>query len=370
MKTKIYFAPLEGMTTYIYRSAHSAVFPGSIDKYFAPFFMPHTKCDFNFKEEKDLAPENNRGFVLIPQILTDSAEEVLRYEKILNSMGYDEININLGCPSPTVTSKGRGSAFLGRREELDRFLDEIYAHAAGRISIKTRIGHLDPDEFPEILEIYNRYPVSELIIHPRTCKEFYGGIPHHELFRYALEHSRNPLIYNGDIWTVDGWKNLCGEMTGSENAGGSSPNGTVRGTGEAQFGVMLGRSAIANPALPREIRYSAGNSPALPREIRYSAENSPALPRESEEPPDRSGRVPQDGKITADELTRLLDMVEASYEEILSGNTPVLYRMKEMWTWMIRMFPGEEKRLKRIKKAKNMEEYRAARTDLVRLLRN
>ena len=117
--------------------------------------------------------------------------------------GYDEINLNLGCPSGTVVSKGRGSGFLAKPEELDRFLDDIFSQCEVPISVKTRLGRYSPDEFPELLEIYNRYPIEELTIHPRIRDDYYKNTPNLDMFEYAVEHSKNPLCYNGDITTVE-----------------------------------------------------------------------------------------------------------------------------------------------------------------------
>ena len=156
---KFYLAPLEGITGYIYRNAQHDFFGAGIDKYFMPFLAPHTKRSFNAKEKNDILPEHNAGMYAVPQILTNSAADFLRIEKDLGAFGYRELNINLGCPSGTVVSKGRGAGFLASPEKLDQFLEEIFSKTEAKISLKTRIGMEEPEEFFRLLEIYNKYPL-------------------------------------------------------------------------------------------------------------------------------------------------------------------------------------------------------------------
>ena len=178
---KYYLAPLEGITTYIYRRAYHTHYR-PMEKYFTPFLVPHTKKDFNTREKNDILPAHNPGMNLVPQILTNDAKGFLDTVEKLKGYGYDEVNLNLGCPSKTVVSKGRGSGFLIHTEELNRFLDEIYAKADVKISIKTRIGKFDADEWGELLRIYNQYPLEELIVHPRVQQQFYKGHPDLDAF--------------------------------------------------------------------------------------------------------------------------------------------------------------------------------------------
>ena len=163
---QFYFAPLEGITTYIYRNLHHQKF-GSMDKYFTPFVSPTSNHDFKSRAKKDVIPEHNQGIPVVPQILSNRSDEFVYTASRLIEYGYHEINLNLGCPSGTVVSKGRGSGFLAKPEELDRFLDDIFSQCEVPISVKTRLGRYSPDEFPDLLEIYNRYPIEELTIHPR-----------------------------------------------------------------------------------------------------------------------------------------------------------------------------------------------------------
>ena len=168
---EFYFAPMEGITGYIYRNAHHRFFPGT-DKYFTPFLSPNQNRALNPKEVRDVLPENNEGIYIVPQILTNQADFFLRAAKELKECyGYEEVNLNLGCPSGTVVSKGKGAGFLADPGGLDAFFDQVYAKADVKVSVKTRIGLSSPEEFYGILDIFNRYPLHELIIHPRVRSE-------------------------------------------------------------------------------------------------------------------------------------------------------------------------------------------------------
>ena len=304
---KYYLAPLEGITTYIYRRAyHTCFFP--MDKYFTPFLVPHTKKDFNARELREILPEHSRGMTLVPQILTNHAGDFLRTAEKLSDYGYEEINLNLGCPSKTVVSKYRGSGFLIKPQELDRFLDEIFAKAKVRISVKTRIGKFKPDEFEGLLSIYNRYPLSELIIHPRLQQDFYGNHPNLDVFGEALKDSRNPVCYNGDIFSADNFK--C-----------------IKERFPRLAAVMLGRGIIQNPGLAEEIK---GN-----------------------------------GRADKKTLRKFHDQIYQDYQELHMGDRNVLFKMKEIWHYMGSLFPGCQKPLKKIKKAERLDRYEEAVNELL-----
>lgn len=299
---KCYLAPLEGITTDVYRRAYHACFQ-PMDKYFTPFLVPHTKRGFNAREEREVLPENNRGMYLVPQIMSNDAEGFLRTEEKLRVYGYEEINLNLGCPSKTVVSKNRGAGFLGVPDELDRFLDKIFSRTRGKISIKTRVGKNTPQEFENILRIYNQYPVEELIIHPRVQKDFYKNHPNLEVFSWALTESKIPICYNGDLFTRQDEEEL-----------------------ERRFPdlscIMLGRGIIRNPGLLNEI---------------YG-----------------------EGRASTEKLRRFHDQIFQDYRKISMGEKNVLFKMKELWSYMGAMFPGQEKPLKKIKKAEKFDRYLAA----------
>lgn len=297
---KYYFAPLEGISGYIYRNAYEKFFPNNIDKYFTPFIVPNQSKSLKTKELRDVLPENNNGLNIIPQILTNDSKGFIETCKKLKQLGYDEVNLNLGCPSGTVVSKFRGSGFLAKREELDNFLDEIFKIQDMKISIKTRLGVDSADEFYEIMKIYNKYPMEELIIHPRTRQDFYGNKPNMEMFKDALKSSKNTICYNGDIFSVKDYEKFIEECPSVDR-------------------IMIGRGSLANPGLINEIK----------------------------------GK----GVVDKNILKEFHDEVCMGYKEMLSGDINVLFRMKELWSYMIGMFEDSEKVAKKIKKERMLSEY-------------
>lgn len=304
-----YLAPMEGITTHIYRNAYHKYFR-PMDKYFTPFLVPHSKKGFSEKEIREVAPENNRGLCLVPQILSNHAEDTLNTIRKLEQYGYEEVNLNFGCPSRTVVSKYRGAGFLARPEELDRFLDAVCRGTQVRVSVKSRVGRDSPEEFYRLLEIYNRYPLEELIIHPRTQKDFYGNTPNLEMFAYAVKESKHPLCYNGDIFTPQDYGELCRRFP-------------------EVFRVMAGRGVIADPFLTGRIEGGGSD-----REVMWKT------------------------------LRGFHDEVYSGYREISSGDLPSLFKMKEIWTYMLKLFPENKKITKKIKKAEKHGDYQKAVEDL------
>ena len=195
---RYYFAPMEGITDSIYRRLHHKYF-GGIDRYYMPFLSPTIHRQLTHKEDRELPIASVEAFVAVPQVLTKVPEDFLWAANVCADRGYDEVNLNVGCPSGTVVSKGKGSGMLRDLNALDAFLDAVFAHSPLPVSVKTRLGLEDPAEFPAVLEVFNRYPIKELTVHPRVRKQFYNGDVSLDSFRYALENSRNPVCYNGDI---------------------------------------------------------------------------------------------------------------------------------------------------------------------------
>lgn len=296
---KYYLAPLEGVTTYVYRNAYHQHFR-PMDKYFTPFIVPHKEKKFSTREKKELSPENNRGLFVVPQLLTNNAEDFLKTARDITQFGYDEINLNLGCPSGTVVAKNKGSGFLAFPEELDRFLAEIYEKANFKISIKTRIGKENPEEFYRLLEIFNQYPIEELIIHPRIQTDYYKNKPNWEMFEEAYKNSKNPLCYNGDIFTTNKYREFAEQFPKTDT-------------------IMLGRGIIANPALVNTI---------------------------------------EDGlHLTKENLLSFHNMIYEEYQQISSGDRNVLFKMKELWFYMANLFEGSERLMKKIKKSEKLKDY-------------
>lgn len=299
---KFYFAPMEGVTGHIYRNAHATFFK-DVDKYFMPFIMTNQYGRFSTKELQDVLPENNTGIIVIPQILTNNAEDFIRTSKALKEFGYDEINLNLGCPSGTVVSKNKGSGFLSQKEELEKFLDEIFNEGITKISVKTRLGKDDPEEFYKLIQIFNQYPMEELIIHPRIQKDYYKNKPNMVVFKDGLEVSKNKVCYNGDVFKTRDYKKFLNENPDVDR-------------------IMLGRGLIANPGLISNI----------------------------------ISNKTLDKKLLKDFHDKLYE----DYQGVLSGERNVLFRMKEVWFYMIHMFSNYEKYAKKIKKSQKLSEYEQA----------
>ncbi|MGN0345952.1 MAG: tRNA dihydrouridine synthase [Lachnospiraceae bacterium] len=281
--TRFYLAPMEEITGYVFRNVYEKLF-GDVDKYFTPFLSPTQKKVLKTRAQKDVAPEHNEGMYVVPQILTNKVEDFLHTLYYLLELGYEEINLNLGCPSGTVVSKKKGAGMLDDPDELDAFFailfDQIWREGLERrvkISVKSRIGLQETYEFEDLIKVYNRYPISELILHPRLQKEFYKGEVHREIYAWCLENSIHPVCYNGDVFTRQDYETLLKDFpsTGS---------------------VMLGRGVIGNPGLIREIK---------------------------------TGQV-----VSLEELKIYADTLYLAYCEELGNNRDALFKMKEVWSYL------------------------------------
>lgn len=295
----LYFAPLEGIGGYIYRNAQADYFEKA-DKYYSPFLAPNQNRSISPKEYKDIAPEHNEDIMLVPQIMANNAEIFLKAAQELEQLGYKEINLNLGCPSRTVVTKYRGAGFLAKPDALEQFLEEVYSKLNIRLSQKTRLGMEDEEEFEHLLDIYNKFPVSELIIHPRVQTDYYKNTPRMESFLNALEKSKNPVVYNGDIFNKEKYQQVMKQMDVS--------------------GVMLGRGVLANPALFGEIRGTE--------------------------------------KLSKERLWEFHERLLADYTQEMSGERNVLFKMKELWFYLAWSFTNTEKYEKKIRKAQHLSDYR------------
>ncbi|MBO4336467.1 MAG: tRNA-dihydrouridine synthase [Lachnospiraceae bacterium] len=320
---KLYFAPMEGITGRFFRNAYESVYTGQIDKYFAPFITCAGKKGIAPKDLKELLPENNPGIHLVPQVLVNKPEDFGYLAQALKQIGYDEINLNLGCPSKTVVSKGRGAGFLKDPEALDRFLEaafDICEKSKQQLSIKTRLGMEETEEFDRLYEIYQQYPCSELIIHPRLQKDYYKYPVRTSAFDKAWETRKDDqLVYNGDIT-------------------GSSQVAALKEKYSGMPAVMIGRGFLMRPYLADMIR---GNEIGT---------DNPAVAKIHEK------------------LWLFHDRLYAAYKEEMPGARAVLFKMKELWFYLAESFPvtddeqgkRNKKALKQIKKSQRLEDYEGA----------
>ena len=293
---RYYFAPLEGLTDSIYRKLHYQYFGGP-DRYYTPFLSPTVHRALTNREKRELPDALLNGIPVVPQVLTKSAEDFVWLAGVCRDLGYGEINLNLGCPSGTVTAKGKGAGMIRDLDALDRFLDGIFSRSPLFISIKTRIGFEHCDEWEPLLNLYNRYPIAELIIHPRVRKDFYNGPVDMEAFRYAFRESKAPVCYNGGLCTRRDLANIQAEFP-------------------RLSAVMLGRGLIADPGL----------------------------------------LVPSGTDIAT--LEAFHDALLMEYIRVFGSERNAMFRMKENWRYWLRKFEDSEKLGKRLRKATDMNEYR------------
>lgn len=299
MELHISLAPMEGLTTFIFRNALNKYY-GFVDEYYSPFLTGST---LSFKEITDVSPDNNKSLILIPQILTNNTDTFFAIEKSLSEMGYTKVNLNLGCPSGTMVAKGRGAGQLKDLDKLTAFLDTVFSKTNMDISIKTRIGMYSPDEWEDIMKVYSQFPLSKLIIHPRVQKEFYEGTPHIEAYLKAKETLSFPLIYNGDIVSKQSYTLLLEAIPNTSD-------------------IMIGRGLLGNPELAGILK---GNT-------------SPA---------------------TKETFKEFHNEILNGYIEYMSGDQPVLHKMKELWVFMKNYLDLSDKDIKAIKKTGSVAEYKS-----------
>lgn len=295
------FAPMEGITGYLFRNAHHQVFP-EVDTYYMPFAAPNMNHSFSPKELRDMDPEHNRGLHVVPQLLTSDPDYFIKAARELAAMGYGEVNLNVGCPSQTVVTKGKGAGMLRDVTGLEEFLDRIFQQTPIAVSVKTRLGIVDEEEYEAIGELYNKYPISVLILHPRVQKDFYKAPARRDAFVRAYERCKHPMVYNGDLWGVSD----CREV-------------------ERKFpdlqGLMLGRGLLRNPGLITELK--TGNPTAK------------------------------------EQIQQFHDLYYRAICEQGYGDKQTLCKMKELWDRLIQSFPDSDKYAKQIRKCNRAVEYEA-----------
>ena len=304
----LYFAPMEGITTYTYRNTHAELF-GGCDEYYAPFIVPTENERLSMKSLRDIKPENNSVKPKI-QVMCSTAGAFFEFAKKVSEMGYDEVNINLGCPSGTVVKKFRGAGALKNPQRLDEMLSEIFGENEIKISLKTRAGFYSHEEFDTLLEIYKKYPVSKLIVHPRIREELYKGKPNTESFAKAYKIFEKNLCYNGDIYSVSDFFEIAQKFPKLDS-------------------VMIGRGAVKNPAIFREIK---------------------------------GGR-----KLSTKELISFSNLLEQRYLEFFRSECNVLHKLKEMWLYAGENYPNDPKIIKAIKKSTKLSELDSAINSLPEL---
>ncbi len=294
---RYYFAPLEGLTDSIFRNLHHKYFPG-LDRYYMPFLSPTIHRTMTHREDRELPMADSVPFTAIPQVLTKVSEDFLWAAEQCRDRGYTEVNLNVGCPSGTVVSKGKGAGMLADPEALDRFLDAVFQSCPIAVSVKTRLGVQSEAEFPALMEVFNRYPIRELTVHPRVRKDFYNTPIREPGLEYALENSKNPICYNGNLCTL----------------GGIQAFSETHPQVEA---VMVGRGLIGDPGMLTP------------------------------------------GGTTVPALEAFYGELLERYIEAFGGSRNAMFRLKENWRYLLCRFQDSGKLGKRLRKTTDLEEYKA-----------
>lgn len=310
---KLSLGPFQGITDAPFRNVFKKHF-GGIDKFYTPFFTGIQKDHAKNMQVEEIDPRFNDVETLTPQILSTDAEEILRFASQCKELGYKEINLNMGCPFPRVANKKRGSGLLPYPEKIDTMLCRVFEKIEVGFSVKCRLGYVNPDEIYPVLEVFNKYPLSELIIHPRIGKQLYKGEADVKRFAELMPLIKAPLVYNGDIVSTESFE--C-----------------IREQVQPVNEFMLGRGLLANPFLAEEIK----------------------------------------GSCQAKDVDRLYNYVIDLYEDRLrhaGGSPKVLGRMKELWSYLMNSFDEPQDIWRKIKKINALREYEEAVEDIFRRLRN
>ncbi|MBL7973083.1 MAG: tRNA-dihydrouridine synthase family protein [Prolixibacteraceae bacterium] len=309
---KIYQAPLQGFTDFTFRKVFSETF-GGVDKYFIPYLSYGKGREIKKSQLREVFPENNGAFPVVPQVLFSDENELFDLVGILVGCGYQEINLNLGCPYPMATNKGRGAAWLEKPDVLNQVLQQLFAtNFPAKFSVKMRAGMTDDQDAKAIFEVLNRFELEEVIFHPRTASQMYSGRANPQLFAEALELVKHPLVYNGDLLSESDLQELKGLL----------PEQDV---------WMIGRGLLINPALAAQLKGEAAEPKALRKRLK-----------------------------------EFHDLLLESYSDRLDGAGHILMKMNQFWSYFSESFENPHKAMKLVKKSSNMLKYNAAVVEIFR----
>ncbi|MGD9018152.1 MAG: tRNA-dihydrouridine synthase family protein [Desulfobacterales bacterium] len=304
MKHLLYLAPMRGFTDHVYRQVHGAHF-GTIDMAVAPF-LSSVAGKIKSAHIQGLSPRNNTTMPVIPQILGNSPEDFITMAEVLFDLGYRCINWNLGCPFPQVAKKFKGSGLLPHPDRVDAFLERVHSASSVRVSIKTRLGRFRFDEIYRMIRVFNRYPLDEIIVHPRTGIQMYEGEPDLDSLETLLDMTRHRVVYNGDILSPRGLRRLRDRFPSIRR-------------------WMIGRGVLANPFLPGQLKC-----------------------------PDVAPPNP------VAEFKAFHDDLFHAYRDVLSGPAHLLDRMKGFWKYFHIPFVDGRHVRKKIHRARSVDAYLSA----------
>ncbi len=302
-KMKYYFAPLEGLTDCVYRKVHCNYFPG-VSRYYTPFLSPSAHRKLTSREQREIPPANTLGYDCVPQMLTKSSEDFIWMAHQCLELGYREVNLNLGCPSGTVTAKGKGSAMLADPDSLHRFLSAVFSEVDIPVSVKTRIGFHSNENWGKLVAVFNDFPICELIVHPRVRDAFYNGNVDMDAFSYAMANCKHPICYNGDLTTLSQIRDFSQKFP-------------------AVPAIMIGRGLIADPGI-----FTSGGT-------------------------------------TRPQLEAFMNELLEEYLIDFGGSRNAMFRLKEHWHYLLMNFSDCDKLAKRLRKTTDLAEYRQITAEIL-----
>lgn len=305
-------SPLQGFTDFRFRNAQNKIF-GGIDTYYAPYIRLNGKMVIKSSYQRDLLPENNSELEVIPQIITNDADEFLFVSKYVQELGYKELNWNLGCPYPMVTKCGMGSGLISNTEKINQILHKVHNESDIIVSMKMRLGYDNTDEILQALPVLEKYPIKNVAIHARIGKQLYKGGVHLDAFQHCIDNTKLKLYYNGDITSVAKFHEM-----------------------QARFPTidhwMIGRGLIADPFLPNMIKNNSLEYPKNKMEL----------------------------------FSEFHDTLYAGYSESLSGSTHILLKMHHLWEYFSVIFSDPHKVAKNIRKSKSIRNYEQTVKEIIK----
>ena len=299
-------SPLQGFTDFRFRNAQNKLF-GGIDTFYSPYIRLNGKMVIKPSYERDLLPENNRDLEVIPQVITNDADEFLFVAKYVRELGYKELNWNLGCPYPMVTKSGMGAGLISNPEKINNILHRAHTESDIIVSMKMRLGYENSEEILAVLPVLDTYPIKNIAIHARIGKQLYKGGVNLDAFQHCIDNTKHKLYYNGDITSVAKFHEMQQRFPSIDH-------------------WMIGRGLISDPFLPSMIKNNTMEYPENKIEL-FSAFH---------------------------------DTLYGIYSESLSGSTHILLKMYHLWEYFSTTFSNPHKVLKKIKKAQSIRNYEAA----------
>ena len=311
-KLTLLSSPLQGFTDFRFRNAFHHYF-GGIHTFYSPYIRLNGKMVIKGAYERDLLLENNDTLNVIPQVMTNDADEFLFVVKFIQQFGYKELNWNLGCPYPMVTKQGMGSGLVKNTEQIRHILDRVHNETDIVVSMKMRLGYDTPTEILDTLPMLDTFPLKNIAIHARIGKQLYKGGVDWDGFQKALDNTKHTLYYNGDLTSVEAFRAVKERFPTINH-------------------FMIGRGLISDPFLPQMIQNNTTEYP----ENRWQV------------------------------FKEFHDRIYQEYDEYLSGPTPIKMKMRGFWEFFVASFDNPQKTFKKIKKANNTVQYQQATREIFR----